>query len=216
MPKRTSRPIRRAKPEATYSMWGFGLVIVGLSAGGLAASVFGLPTAHRKPLQATTYVSAPVATSTAEPAPTATSVPKPLSLVLSLPDLDPDQQYWFHRAQIVSLCPSCAGLDMPAISMSQNALTVWLALIWTESRYQPWAVSSSGCYGLGQLCGSLETADTDADPVLNLYVSLREFSRLLGETDGEIMEALKSYKGVTTWDTESQANSVWSYIRVGE
>lgn len=140
-----------------------------------------------------------------------------LRLELDLPELDPDQAYWLQKARVVAVCPLCASVDQPAIEVDPNTLTVWLALLWTESRYQPWVESDIGCcYGLGQLGFSLRTAETDASPELNLYVSLQEFARLVEANDGDLMESVRNYKGVTTWDTESQANSVWSYIRIGQ
>ena len=137
--------------------------------------------------------------------PSPTPQPKPLSLTLdlALPDLDQDQAYWYRQAQIVAL----GTFD------SQNVRTVWLALIWTESRYSPWAVSEIGCVGLGQLCFSLHTPETESDPVANLIASAREFARLV-DANGDIMESLRNYKGVQTWDTMDQANSVWTYIRI--
>ena len=152
------------------------------------------------------------------PAPT----PEPVGqfvLSLDLPELDADQAYWLKKARVVASCPLCVAVDQPPIPTladNPNNYTVWLALIYTESRYQPWAVSEIGCYGLGQLCGALQSPDTDASPELNLYVSAQEFARLLDANHGDVMETIRNYKGVTTWDTHDQANSVWSYIRVGQ
>jgi len=144
------------------------------------------------------------------PAPTV----RPLTLALTLPELTPDQRYWFHVAQVVPLCPLCAGVDQPPVPLSDNALIVFLALVWTESRYQPWETSSAGCYGLGQLCGDLRTADTDANPALNLYMAAREWARLVAQRGGDYSGALMDYKGITTPDTMWQAESVWAMVRI--
>jgi len=128
-----------------------------------------------------------------------------LTLDLDLPELDQDQAYWYRQAQIVAL----GTFD------SQNVRTVWLALIWTESRYSPWAVSEIGCVGLGQLCFSLHTPETESDPVANLIASAREFARLVDVNDGSLVESIRNYKGSTTPDTSWQANSVFDVIRIG-
>jgi len=145
---------------------------------------------------------------------TPTTAPRQsLSLALDLPELDADQAYWLRKAQIVTTCPLCAAVDAPPIELDANARTAWLALIWTESRYSPWAVSEIGCYGLGQLCGDLKTQETDERPEWNLYVSAREFARLVA-TSADLNEAVASYKGSTSSDTKWQADTVWAYVRI--
>lgn len=142
-----------------------------------------------------------------------------LRLQLALPDLDPDQSYWLRKARVVARCPLCVAVDKPPIPQladNDNAYAVWLALIWTESRFQPWAVSSIGCQGLGQLCYALESPDTDALPELNLYTSAQEFARLMDANGGDYMAVVRSYKGVTTSDTTWQANSIFDVLKLGD
>ena len=86
--------------------------------------------------------------------------PRPLTLTLDLPAMDPDQAYWYHQAQIVSLRDGVSATDR----------TLWLALLWTETGYRPWECSELGACGLGQLYGSLRSPETDADPIRNLSV----------------------------------------------
>lgn len=202
---RTSRPVRRTHNQGPIWLLAL-LVAVGLAIGLAAYQERGHSPKHQggvSPEGPAVYVPSP------------TPAPKPLSLALDLPALDPDQAYWFHTAQIVARCPLCRGLDQPAIVLPDQAITVWLGLIWTESAFHPWATSSIGCGGLGQLCGALQTPDTDADPVLNLYVSLKEYARLLAGNGGDLSTTLENYKGSTTDDTKWQASLVWSVVRVG-
>lgn len=137
------------------------------------------------------------------PEPTATQV-APLTLDFEAPPMTPDQAYWYRQAQIVSLRPA----------VTSNTRAMWLSLLWTETNYRPWAESEAGCYGLGQLCGSLRTPETDADPIANLNASLDEFLRLIETHDGSYNAAIGSYKGVTTEDQRWQADTVFQLIKV--
>ena len=147
----------------------------------------------------------------------------PLALSLALPAFDTstdegrEQAYWLRKAQTMVTCPLCISVDQPVIQMTPNQWVTWLALIYTESRYLPWAVSSIGCFGLGQLCFSLDTPDTEASPELNLYASAQEYKRLLNTHDQEVMASLRAYKGTDGPGTPTsvQALSVFDYIRVG-
>ena len=130
---------------------------------------------------------------------------RPLTLDLDLPAMDPDQAYWYHQAQIVSLKDGVSATDR----------TLWLALLWTETGYRPWECSELGACGLGQLYGSLRSPETDADPIRNLSVSLDEWLRLIRENHGDYGLALESYKGVTSTDQRWQAQTVFTYIRIG-
>lgn len=196
------RPTR--KPSGTGPLW-----VVALLACMFVAAM--IAVMHDRGPQRRIEIGEPI--SVTPVVPIVTPVVRPLSLRVDLPELDPDQAYWFRKAQTVTSCPLCTGIDAPPVDLDENARAAWLALIWTESRYQPWAVSDIGCYGLGQLCGALKTQETDERPEWNLYVSAREFARLV-DTSADLNEAISSYKGQTTSDTKWQADTVWSYVRV--
>lgn len=197
---RTSRPVRK-QPSGVGVVWLLALVVaVGLAVALAAYQERGPKhTGGVSPEGPAIYVPSP------------TPAPKPLSLALDLPNLDREQSYWFHQAQNVAIEEQAHGLNQPA-----STITIWLSLILTESGFRPWQESDTGCcYGLGQLGGALRSEATDADPILNLRVSLREFARLVN-TSASLNEAVESYKGVIpATGTKWQADTVWSFLRVG-
>lgn len=211
MQRQTTTPVRKAQLP-------HGLIILLVMALASVAVLIGLTRSERRqhaidPLPA---VAIPTAT-TIPPTPSPTPA---LKLTLALPDMDQEQRYWAWKAAAVAVCPKCIAVDrepIPALRDNDDAYVVWRALIWTESKYRPWAVNeSSGACGLGQLLSThLANELTCAIPELNLYASAAEFARLLDVNGGDIMQALRSYKGVASADTTWQANAVFDVIAVG-
>lgn len=150
-----------------------------------------------------------------------TTTPKPLALGLDLPALSDIQRHYLHEAQALPRLPIAFGVDRPPIPFTDNEATVFVALLYSESALNPYdewgnhKVSEAGCEGIGQLCGDLDTPLTRDSDEENIYASAQEFRRLIDASGGDIMEATRSYKGVTSPDTKWQANTIFSVIRVG-
>ena len=144
-----------------------------------------------------------------------------LTLALDLPALTDEQRWWLHTAQALPRLPIAFGVDQPPIAFTDNEAVVYDALLYTECRLEPFwedgsfKVNEIGATGCGQLMGALITPETASNPNANIYASAAEFRRLLDANDGDIMQSIRNYKGVTTWDTSYQANSIWDYIRIG-
>lgn len=156
------------------------------------------------------------------PEPTAKPAPRELTLVLDLPALTDEQRYWLHVAQAIHRLPIAFGVDAPPIEFTDNEAVIVAALFYTECRLEPfwedgsYKINEIGATGCAQLMGDLITPENAHDPNRNFYDGEAEVRRLLDANGGDIMQTLRNYKGVTTWDTTYQANSVWDYIRIGE
>lgn len=151
--------------------------------------------------------------------PSPTPVP-PLHLELALPPLSDRQAKYRHAADVLPSCPLCFGVDQPPIPLSDNERAVFVALLFTESRLDPYEpdgslkVSSAGCIGIAQLCGDLLTPATRQSDELSIYTAAKYWRELLDETGGDFTAALRRYKGITTPDTAWQADTVFALIRL--
>lgn len=206
----TSRPIRK-RSLSSGPLWIVAVLAVVLVAAILAGTA-GRSDKHQGSVDATDGDPAFVVPS---PVPT----PRPLTLGLDLPALNDVQMKYQREAMVLPRLPIAFGVDKPPIIFNDNEAVVFVALLYSESNLNPYdewgnhKVSSAGCVGIGQLCGSLLTVETRDSDEENIYAAAYEFRRL-SDASGDVMEAVRSYKGVTTDDTKWQANSVFSVIRI--
>lgn len=155
------------------------------------------------------------------PSPSAVPTPRPLSLSLNLPSLNDEQMYWKDVAAVVPRCPICKGIDKPAIVFTDNEAAIYTALVYGECSYRPfdeWGnfkVNEIGARGCAQLMGNLVTDENMWNPTLNIYDGAREFRRLIDANNGDVMEALRNYRGVADLEHDAAATSVFSVLRIG-
>ena len=148
------------------------------------------------------------------------SKPQVATLALRLPVLSIEQQQYQRMAEVLPRLPIAYGITDPPIGFSDNQAAVFTALIYTESSFSPYntdgtpLTSSAGCQGLAQLCGDLLTHEAIFSPARNLYIAAAYFKRLIDEEDGDILAAVRTYKGISTPDMHHLASRVWDYLLI--
>ena len=146
--------------------------------------------------------------------------PQIATLALRLPVLSIEQQQYQRMAEVLPRLPIAYGITDPPIGFSDNQAAVFTALIYTESSFSPYntdgtpLTSSSGCMGIAQLCGDLLTHEAIFSPARNLYIAAAYFKRLIDEHDGDILAAVRTYKGIATPDMHHLAERVWDYLLI--
>ena len=139
------------------------------------------------------------------------------TLTTRFPNLTIEQQHYQRMTEVLPRLPIAYGITDPPIGFTDNQAAVFTALIYTESSFDPWEngaplTSSAGCQGIAQLCGDLLTHQAIFDQARNLYIGAAYFKRLIDENDGDILAAVRTYKGITTPDMAHLGTRVWDFL----
>lgn len=211
MQRQSTRPEPEPKPPIPFALVLVavaalvGLMLLGAYA--LAGTGHGEPRGRIDADDGDPYFVTPVAS------------PAAFRLEVSTPALSDEQAWYLRMVQALPRLPLAFGIDAPPIGFTDDEAAVFTALIISESMLRPFddygnaLRSEIGCVGLSQLCGDLQTYETATNPAANVYAGAAYFKGLIDET-GDVMVAVRRYKGITTEDTHEQGERVFRYLKV--